>query len=489
MNTLNNIEAVFEGEVKSFSGSSNYASLVDSLKKSYGEFGSFYVIKSSGAFIPVSSDTDLEAAKTNAGSVLRVFLVPVSGDGSRYLQRKFLVKWMKKHACESIPFAQPVVAILVKEGFKPKDIKKNFNVVLENAGDADLTLAFFHSLCQVKNKRLKRRYSHDEEPRKKRRCSRGEKNLEKAKVSDSSDLMAVDTPSSKKKKAKARSGDGQTHELSKEFSAIAVNAYPEDAGQKLLTKQFAKVILDGNNMLFITSELRGLTVGRKRAKAEKLLSVAALAFSQIVGITIEVVFDQTRLPKAMNSDQNFISQPEISLANSSLQEFNAKISQIAVNFPVIGIPLAFPNGTFVSVSSARPEFASTDDKLISWARANFQQPTAATTTSTSTTTSTAIASTTTTTTTTTLPLSSPNSSSSGSSASSSLMTIPNSSILVVTSDRALAGELCSLGVPLMKPGTWISRFVSLFASGEKTSKDSAKEWFDNWVKSVVSDKE
>jgi len=309
----------------------------------------------------------------------------------------------------------------------------------------------------VQNNRLKRSSPHNEEPRKKRRYSRSEKRHDKSE--NSSDRMAVDTPSGSRK--------GQTHELSKEFLEIATTAYPEDAGQKLKAKQYTKVILDGNNMLFVTSALRGLTLHGKRSKAEKMLSVAALAFSQIIGTTIEVVFDQTHLPKARNSDQNIISQPEISIVNSSLPEFNAKISQIAVDFPVIGVPLAFPNGTVVSVSSARPEFATTDDKLIAWARANSQQPAVSTTTTT----------TSTTTTTATATTSSPTVSS---------LIVPNSSILVVSSDRALAGELCSLGVPMMKPGAWISLFVSLFSSGE--SKELAFAWFDNWVTGVVNDK-
>jgi len=365
---------------------------------------------------------------------------------------------MTKHASGSIPFAQPVVASLVKEGFRPRDIKNNFNVVLENAGDVDLTLAVFHSLCQVKNKCLKRNSAHDEEPRKRRRYSRGER---KHKDKDSDQMVDI-TPSS------ARTG--QTHELAQEFLELAVNAYPEDARQKILSKQFAKIILDGNNMLFVTSGLRGLTLSKQRAKAEKMLSIAALAFSQIIGTTIEVVFDQTHLPKSKNSQ--VIAQPELSLVGSNLSEFTAKIVAIAASFPVIGIPLSFPNGTFASVSCARPEFATTDDKLIAWARGNAKQPTTevVTTTTTSTTTSTETTTT--------------NSSNVVSTATAPIV-VANSSILVVSSDRALAGELSSLGVPLMKPGTWICLFSSLFSTSE-LSKEAAIAWFDNWVAGVVS---
>jgi len=320
-----------------------------------------------------------------------------------------------------------------------------------------LTLAVFHSLCQVKNKCLKRNSAHDEEPRKRRRFSRGER---KHKDKDA-DHMVVDIPPSS-------SRTGQTHELAQEFLELAVNAYPEDARQRILSKQFAKIILDGNNMLFVTSGLRGLTLSKQRAKAEKMLSIAALAFSQIIGTTIEVVFDQTSLPKSKNSQ--VIAQPEISLVGSNLSEFTAKITAIAASFPVIGIPLSFPNGTFASVSSARPEFATTDDKLIAWARSNAKQPVpVATTTTTSTTTSTETTTT--------------NSSNVVSTATAPIV-VPNSSILVISSDRALAGELSSLGVPLMKPGTWICMFSSLFSTSE-LSKESAIAWFDNWVIGVV----
>jgi len=309
----------------------------------------------------------------------------------------------------------------------------------------------------VKNKCLKRNSAHDEEPRKRRRFSRGERKHDK-----DSDQMMVDV-------APANARTGQTHELAQEFLELAVNAYPEDARQRILSKQFAKIILDGNNMLFVTSGLRGLTLSKQRAKAEKMLSIAALAFSQIIGTTIEVVFDQTQLPKSKNSQ--VIAQPELSLVNSNLSEFTAKITAIAASFPVIGIPLSFPNGTFASVSCARPEFATTDDKLIAWARSNAKQPVpVATTTTTSTTTSTETTTT---------------NSSNVVSSSNAPIVVANSSILVVSSDRALAGELSSLGVPLMKPGTWICMFSSLFSTSE-LSKDSAIAWFDNWLTGVVN---
>jgi len=471
-----NIEAVFEGEVKTFPSSTNFVSLVDTLKKSFGDIGSLFVLQGSGAFTAVSSDVELEGAKANAVSSLRIFLTPNVGNGSGYLARKYLTKWMQKNASGSIPVAQHVVASLVVEGFKPKVIKKNFHLILENAGDVDMTLAIFHSSFQAKNnfKALKRRNSSNEGSRKKRRCSggRGSKN--------SSDRMAVDTPSD--------SGNGQTHELAKEFLEIAATAYPEDVGQKLKAKQFAKVILDGNNMLFVTNGLRGATLHGKRTKAEKMLSVAALAFSQIIGITTEIVFDATKLPKAKNSDLKAISMPEIPIVHSNLSEFSAQISQIAIDFPVVGVPLIFPNGTVVSVSSARPEFDTTDDKLIAWARANSQQPAVPSSTTTMSNSSqepAAVSTSTTTTTSTTLTTATTSTNVATTTSTASPLVIPNSSILVVSSDRALAGELCSLGVSLMKPGVWISFFVALISAEESASKGSAFQSFDNWVSGVV----
>jgi len=236
---------------------------------------------------------------------------------------------------------------------------------------------------------------------------------------------------------------GQTHELSKQFLQLAPEAYAPNVRELILSKGFSKIVIDGNNMMFITDGLRKNTLHGKRKQSEKLLSIAALAFSQLVGVTTEVIFDATHLPKKRDAgipDETPIPPVE----KSSVPAFTTEIAKITKDFPVVGVPITFTDGTSVIVSSARPEFATTDDKLISWARANKQEL-----------------------------------SPSG---------LRNSDIVVVSSDRALAGELYSLGVTLIKPGNWIGLFASLVGFEEQPSQKGALfKWFDSYCISLSSD--
>jgi hypothetical protein len=235
---------------------------------------------------------------------------------------------------------------------------------------------------------------------------------------------------------------GQTHELSKQFLQLAPEAYAPNVRELILSKGFSKIVIDGNNMMFITDGLRKNTLHGKRKLSEKLLSIAALAFSQLVGVTTEVIFDATRLPKKMDAG-NPDETPLLPVEKSSVPTFTTEIAKIAKDFPVVGVPINFTDGTSVIVSSARPEFATTDDKLISWARANKQEL-------------------------------SPG--------------LRNSDIVVVSSDRALAGELYSLGVTLIKPGNWIGLFASLLGFEEQSNQKGALfKWFDSYCISLSSD--
>jgi hypothetical protein len=236
---------------------------------------------------------------------------------------------------------------------------------------------------------------------------------------------------------------GQTHELSKQFLQLAPEAYAPNVREMILSKAYSKIVIDGNNMMFITNGLRKNTLHGKRKQSEKLLSLAALAFSQLVGVTTEVIFDATHLPK--KRDDSILDGASVpSVEKSSVPAFTTEIAKIAKDFPVVGVPITFTDGTFVLVSSARPEFATTDDKLISWARANKQE----------------------------LSLSGPR----------------NSDVVVVSSDRALAGELYSLGVTLIKPGNWIGLLASLLGFEEQSSqKGELFKWFDSYCTSLSSD--
>jgi len=220
--------------------------------------------------------------------------------------------------------------------------------------------------------------------------------------------------------------NGQTHSLVSEFQQLALSAYPADVVEKIRSKKFAKIILDGNNMMFITDGLRKNTLCHKRVLSEKFLSIAALAFSKHFGVNTEIVFDTTLLPSS---------------------------GAFTAGLPLVGQMTVVPgSGNTFEISSARPLFKTTDDRLISFARTNLSVVATA-------------------------PLSSagPN---------------PNAEIIVVSSDRALAGELSSLGMFLMKPMVWVSLFVSAIVKpqnmpvdaengGKRDNKEMAKH-FDQW---------
>jgi len=337
---------------------------------------------------------------------------------------------------------QPIVVALVHEGFRPKHIKDNFKIVNDNLGVEEKTISAFHEVCQVKNSK-KRRESRDLKDNDRKRQRRGSKT---------------------RGHQVASTNQGQNHDLVEEFHKLSEQAYPQNAGEKLLAKGYTKLVLDGNNMMFVTDAIRRLTLAGKRAKAEKLLSAAALAFSQLVGISTEIVFDQTHLPPNNFSSSSSVLQPNL---KTNTEEFNTEISKIVANFPAVGVPLIFTNGTSFMVSSARPQFGTTDDKLISWARLNQE---ATVTTTTTTTTETPVTSSTT-------AHVHPDTS----------VSVSNKDTLVVSSDRALAGELCSLGVTLIKPALWFVLFASLVDGEQPQEKGSAFKWFDNWCCSILPD--
>jgi len=207
-----------------------------------------------------------------------------------------------------------------------------------------------------------------------------------------------------------------------------------------------------------------------------MLSIAAYTFSQLFGINTEIIFDRTSLPTARNFNNK---RPSVDLQPSPINpklpvsEIDEEVFKFAKNFPAVGAPVTFSNGTFFMVSCARPQFATTDDKLISWARLNSSSSLLGT------------ATTSTTTTTTTAPVELPI-------VSSVVFSEPNQSVLVVSSDRALAGELSSLGVALMKPTAWIELFTSFLENSAPMeidnncqSKKATRKIFDEWLVKFV----
>jgi len=158
--------------------------------------------------------------------------------------------------------------------------------------------------------------------------------------------------------------------------------------------QFTRVFVDGNNLFYITNKLRQLTLHHKTHLTEKVLSSVAEAFAQTIPMTMEVVFDHAKR-----------CVPTIELKNGS---------------------------TF-AISTARPQFNTTDDKLIHWATNNGGL---------------------------------------------------TGSTVAVTSDRALSQQLNSLGMSIVKPGTWL-KYVAKLLTGD--SSVHYQQWLDAWTEKVLSE--
>jgi len=149
--------------------------------------------------------------------------------------------------------------------------------------------------------------------------------------------------------------------------------------------QFTRIFVDGNNLMFLTNGLRKLTLQKKFRKIENVLASITEHFSEKTKITAILIFDGT----PTNSQKTLL------------------------------------NGSSMTVTSARPEFPTTDQALIHWAKNNPSEV---------------------------------------------------ASSVVVTSDRALSGELKVAGLASVKPAEWL-KFV---ASGE-----DYKMWIEEKVSQSV----
>jgi len=179
---------------------------------------------------------------------------------------------------------------------------------------------------------------------------------------------------------------------SQQFLALANQAFISLTNDALPGK-FTHLFVDGNNMLYLTNKLRQFTLHRKINVSQQILASVTRHFSTLYKFNTELVFD------SMNSTAGLSAESE-----------------------------HLENGSTFRVTSAHPEFPTSDAKFVAWARANPE-----------------IA-----------PLT-----------------------LVVTSDRALAGELFTLGVSVTKPGVWLACLAAASAS-DGNSLDW-KEWVDAWI--------
>jgi len=147
--------------------------------------------------------------------------------------------------------------------------------------------------------------------------------------------------------------------------------------------QYERIFIDGNNLMFMSSGLRKMTLQHRKRDTEKAITAVAESFAEVIKITAIVMFDGTPTNLTKN----------------------------------------YANGSVVVVTSAKPEFPTTDQALISWGKSNSKS-------------------------------------------------VGNS--LVVTSDRALTGELISLGLSICKPSSWLKFVMRMFTMDENLD-------FRNWI--------
>jgi len=164
-------------------------------------------------------------------------------------------------------------------------------------------------------------------------------------------------------------------------------AYIEIPVNEAWPAQFERIFIDGNNLMFLTNGIRKLTLQKKFRETEQVITSIAESFAECIKITAVVMFDGTPTQKTKN----------------------------------------YPNGSEVTVTSARPAFPTTDQALICWGKSN------------------------------------PN-------------CVGNS--IVVTSDRALTGELKTFGMSICKPSSWL-KFVVHMLSMDQTV--DYRDWIDTKI--------
>jgi len=475
------VKATFEDQSTRFGlPVCSFEALTSELKRSFQSFrGSIFYLDDEGDFVVLSSETELRHA-LKLTPYLRLVLSKRSCSPAKY----YLNPWLKKQDPENAAALQPVIISLINQGIKRHCIKRNLDVLKENVDDiskiADILREKPRADLKRKNtdneednsdncdrKRKRPKLSpEDKIARKEAKKAEKEarKNEKKDKKSDeksesgscdtASETSANDKEKRKREKRERKVGKkaerrgrkdkkqaktsqnvypaGQTHDLSTDFRALALQAYPADCEENLRAKNYTQIFLDGNNMLFVKKVLRDLTLSPRRAQAEKILATAALSFAQLLGTSVEIIFDSTNLPRGdENSPLNFDG-----------------------TLPPVGSRVVLPSGTSFLLSSAQPHFSTSDDKLISWARFNRS--------------------------------SEGNSKLDGESVLGTTNgPNPNIKVLVVSSDRALAGELNSLGVAMMTPKKWFSFFEKLLteAGSVKIGTSSAKyeeDVFGDW---------
>jgi predicted RNA-binding protein with PIN domain len=168
-------------------------------------------------------------------------------------------------------------------------------------------------------------------------------------------------------------------EIDENVQVPVTNEWPE--GKKVL-------FVDGNNMLYLTAGLRNMTLRGNKSKTERVLVSIAEAFSLISGFETNVMFDNTRHVSKKTLD----------------------------------------SGLDFTVSSAAPQFNTSDDAMADWAE------------------------------------------------SSGLAAVA----IFITSDRGLTERLRVVGGTVIKPGQFMRHACQLLSGVE----GDYKSWVDTWISTM-----
>jgi len=344
-----------------------------------------------GDAIRMTTDEELHLAIILSKGVLKLVLNAPPRKGPRCGNGKPEVrirKWLQREEPERADEWEQKLLSLNELGFYR--IRHNLQALRAQGGCEDL---------QKTIEILKTKQGEQEERLKRRDLKKLERGLKRKHNDENKKDKKAKKPRCGEKRKKERSVGNANAESAQDFLALANQAFIDLTGVTL-TDKFTHLFVDGNNMLYLTNKLRSYTLQRKIHISQKLLAAVARQFSVLNRFVTELVFDS-------------ISRSD---SSAGLEHFE--------------------NGSTFLVTSAHPEFPTSDAKFVAWARAH---PEAAPRT------------------------------------------------LVVTSDRALAGELFTLGVSVVKPGTWLTCLVKSASPPSEGNSVDWKEWLDAFIDRVIDE--
>jgi len=214
---------------------------------------------------------------------------------TQILTKKAEKKLAKKLAL--IQYEQEVkssLELLAEAGF-PK-VNKNVKLLMKFSGEVDPVLSV---LLKRQEKKLERK-------------------LKKSSLKDSGKICKKEKFQARKLAHKLAKNEPKQFKKEKKEKRVAIPDEPMEVEWSNVQHLF----LDGNNMLFVPSELRSLTLKRARRTAEKRLNQLAREFQQGKGVPqVTLLFDNTSLSE---QDEHFLlksSRPEFTTSDDELVSF------------------------------------------------------------------------------------------------------------------------------------------------------------------------